>query len=288
MRVNAKILVTGTKGTNGREIVRQLTARGIAVRALVRRQGRTPWDTPLVQEAEGDLGDPESLKRAMDGVEKVVAITPRDEDAVRWCENLATAAKCADVRQFVRFSARGADGQAGAVILRQHGEIDAMIAAAELAYTILRPNAFFQSLLASAPAIKAAGRIVASVGEARLSFVDVRDLAEAAVRVLTEPNHQQRIYTLTGPEALRYRDLARDLSGALARPVIYHPVAPEEFETELLAAGVPPWQASAVTELQAAFATGAFARPTDDLGELLARQPRRFSDFLRDYAGSFR
>lgn len=288
MLVNAKLLVTGATGTNGREIVRQLTARGIAVRALVRRQGRTPWDTPLVQEAEGDFDDPEGLKRAMDGVEKVVAITPRGEAAVRWCEGLAAAAKGADVRHLVRFSACGSDGQARAAILRQHGEIDAMIAATGLAYTILRPNVFFQTLLASAPTIRAEGVIVASAGEARLSFVDVRDLAEAAVRVLTEPNHGRRIYSLTGPEALSYRDLARELSSALARPVIYQPVAPEEFEAGLLAAGVSAWQASAVTELQAAFATGAFARPTDDLGELLARQPRRFSDFLRDYAGSFR
>lgn len=288
MQVDAKILVTGATGTNGREIVRQLTARGIAVRTFVRGAGRVRWDTPLAQETEGDLSDGPSLERAMVGIEKVFAISPLGATAVRLCENVIIAAKRAGIRHLVRLSALGADRRSGAEILRQHGEVDAMLAASDLRYTILRPNAFFQNLLASAPAIKEQGRLFAAVGEAKLSLVDVRDIAEAAVRVLTEPNHEGRSYALTGPESLSYRDLARELTRLLTRPIVYQPVTPAAVEQALCAAGVDAWQAHAVAEIQGAFADGAFAKPTENLGALLARPPHFFADFLRDHAAAFR
>lgn len=288
MQVIAKILVTGATGTNGREVVRQLTVRGIAVRALVRSTGRVRWDTPLAQEAEGDLADGDSLERAMSGIEKVFAITPLAASAVRWYDHLISAAKRAGIRQVVRLSGLGADQRAGAELLRQHGQMDAMLAASGLPYTILRPNAFFQNLLASAPMIKETGQLVAAVGEAKLSLVDARDIAEAAVRVLTEPNHDRRAYALTGPESLSYRDLARELTRVLARPIVYQPVTPAAFEQAMCAAGVDAWLAHAVADIQAAFASGAFAKPSEDLGELLARPPHHFTDFLRDHLAAFR
>lgn len=288
MMVNAKILVIGATGTNGREIIRQLTVRGIAVRVLVRGGGRIRWETPLAQESEGDLDDQPSLERAMAGIDKVVVVAPVNDATARCSAKVIAAAGSAGVRHVVRFSTLGADRTADGGFLSQHGEADALLAASTLPFTILRPSSFLQNLLADAPMIKASGRIVAAVGDARLSFVDVRDLAEAAVRVLTEPNHERRTYVLTGPEALSYRDVARELTTLLARPITYHPMTTDAFERAVRAAGATPGRARTLAEIQAAFATDAFAEPTADLGELLARPPRRLADFLRDYADSFR
>ncbi len=284
---SARILITGASGASGHEVIHQLTARGIAIRAFVRNDRQHHWGTPLAQEAVGDLDDIESLERAMVGIEKVFAITGLNEAAVPWFANVVSAARQAKVRQLVRFSALGADRTASAEILRQHGEADALLLASGLAYTILRPNAFFQHLLRSASMIKTTGRFVAAVGDARLSFVDVRDLAEAVVRVLTEPNHERRIYALTGVEPLSYRDLARELTSQLGRPIVYHPVTPDDIDQSLRSIGLSPWSAHAIAELQSAFATGAFAEPRPDLSELLARRQRRFSDFVHDSLGAF-
>ena len=68
------------------------------------------------------------------------------------------------------------------------------------------------------------GEIWAPAGHGRTSFVDLREGAEAAGRVLTEAGHEKRAYTLTGPQALSLDDIAASLSAVLGRPVTYaHP-----------------------------------------------------------------
>ena len=297
MEVNAKILVTGATGTIGREIIRQLTVRGIAVRALVRQAERIRWDTPLAEQAEGDLDDVASLERSMRGIEKVIVIAELHEAMANRVANVEAmanrvanviaAARKARVRHLVRFSTLGADCGSPCQSFCLHGEADAMVIASDLAFTILRPNAFFQELLSNAASIKSSSRLVSAVGTGRQSLVDVRDLAEAAMRVLTEPNHAQHIYTLTGPEALSQHDIARELTSLLARPIVYQPLTPKEMEQSLLAAGVSVWRAHAMAEVQAAMVTDAFAESTPELSVLLARPARRFAEFVRENATAF-
>ena len=287
MEVNAKILVTGATGTTGREIIRQLTVRGIAVRAFVRQPGRIRWDTPLAEQAEGDLDDVASLERSMRGIEKVIVIAELHEAMANRVANVIAAARKARVRHLVRFSTLGADRGSPCQSFCLHGEADAMVITSDLAFTILRPNAFFQELLGNAAMIKSSSRLVSAVGTGRQSLVDVRDLAEAAMRVLTEPNHTQHIYTLTGPEALSQHDIARELTSLLARPIVYQPLTPKEVEQSLLVAGVSVWRAHAMAEVQAAMVTDAFAESTPELSALLARPPRRFAEFVRENAAAF-
>lgn len=287
MEVNAKILVTGATGTIGREIIRQLTVRGIAVRALVRQAGRIRWDTPLAEQAEGDLDDVASLERSMRGIEKVIVIAELHEAMANRVANVIAAARKAGVRHLVRFSTLGADRGSPCQSFCLHGEADAMVIASDLAFTILRPNAFFQELLSNAASIKSSSRLVSAVGTGRQSLVDLRDLAEAAMRVLTEPNHTQHIYTLTGPEALSQHDIARELTSLLARPIVCQPLTPKEVEQSLLAAGVSVWRAHAMAEVQAEMVTDAFAESTPELSALLARPARRFAEFVRENAAAF-
>lgn len=287
MEVNAKILVTGASGTTGHEIIRQLTVRGIAVRAFVRQAGRIRWDTPLAEQAEGDLDDVASLERSMRGIEKVIVIAELHEAMANRVANVIAAARKARVRHLVRFSTLGADRGSPCQGFCLNGEADAMVIASGLAFTILRPNAFFQELLGNAAMIKSSSRLVSAVGTGRQSLVDVRDLAEAAMRVLTEPNHAQHIYTLTGPEALSQHDIARELTSLLARPIVYQPLTPKEMEQSLLVAGVSVWRAHAMAEIQAAMAADAFAEPTPELSVLLARPARRFAEFVRENATAF-
>jgi uncharacterized protein YbjT (DUF2867 family) len=288
MLVDPKVLVAGATGTNGRELVHQLTARGIAVRALVRNGALGAWDSPLIDIANGDLADLVSLRRALDGIDKAYIVTGIDPRAGDWFENFFAAAEASGVGHLIKVSGLGAHPGSPSEILRQHALADAALIASGLTYTILRPNAFFQNVLASQATIRGEHVLPGATGEARQSLVDVRDLAEATVRILTEPGHDNRIYRLTGPEALSGRDVARELSSVLGRPITYRPLQPAEAEAAMRAGGLGEWAAHAVAEIQAVFAGGAFAEPTPDLEQLLARPPRRFADFAREHAAAFR
>jgi uncharacterized protein YbjT (DUF2867 family) len=285
------ILVIGATGTNGREVVARLSAAGRPVRALVRdpaRAAKSGLSGPGVELEAGDLDDVASLSRAFQGVERALVLTAVDVRHVAWVRNAVEAALAAGVGHVVKFSALGARADSSAELLRQHAESDALVESSGLAFTILRPNAFHQNLLWSAGSVKSRGVIYAPVNDARLSFVDVRDLADVAAAALLGPGHEGKVYEITGPEALSYADLAATLSDVLGKPVQSVNVSLEAAEASMRQSGMPEWNARAVAGLFGYFATGAAAGVNDTIASLLGRPPIRFADFARDHAEAFR
>ena len=277
------ILVVGATGTNGREVVARLVAQGQRVRALVRRAA--PGDG--VEQVVGDLDDPASLAAALRGVERAFVVTPVDERAGRWFANFLAAARAAGGVHVVRFSGMGA-GETRSALFDQHAAADAALAESGLPYTLLRPNSFFQNLLWSAHTIKAQGVFHLPLADAKQSFVDVRDIADVAVKVLTTPGHAGATYEITGPEALSCHDLAATLSRVLERPVRYVAVPPEAALENMRQSGMPEWSATAVTDLYRAMATGAYARTSDAVLRLTGRPATTFEQFARAHAAAFR
>ena len=94
-----------------------------------------------------------------------------------------------------------------------------------------------QNFLGLVRAIRA-GALPLPTGEAKGSLIDARDIAEVAARVLTEPGHLGRVYTLTGPESLSHGDAARILSAELGREVRFIDVPAEAFRQGGVAGGV--------------------------------------------------
>src|SRR5438128_8219931 len=107
MRRNLMILVTGATGTVGREVVTQLLATGKKVRAMTRNPLKAKVDA-RVEVVKGDFEAPDTLARAVDGVEKVFSLTFGPRTGVHE-RNLASAAKKAGVRHIVKLSALGGD-----------------------------------------------------------------------------------------------------------------------------------------------------------------------------------
>jgi uncharacterized protein YbjT (DUF2867 family) len=281
------ILIIGATGTNGREVAVRLAAAGRKVRALVRSPKKaTELATLGVEFVPGDLDDPASLDAALRGVERAFIVTAVDQRCVGWFRNFFDAAKRAGTRHIVKFSAMGA-GDPGAEILRQHGETDAMLVSSGVPYTILQPNSFYQNMLWSAGSIRERGEFYLPLRDARLSLVDVRDIASVAMAVLTEAGHEGKTYEITGPESLSFVDVAATLSKVLGKPVRYVDVPPEAAKQAMLAAGMPEWNAAAVTELYGAFATGRYGRTTDIVQRITGKPPISFEQFVRDNATAF-
>ncbi|MGU3404793.1 MULTISPECIES: SDR family oxidoreductase [unclassified Methylobacterium] len=283
------ILIAGATGTNGRELVGRLAARSIPIRLLVRDPAKAEaLRGPTVELVRGDLADRGSLDRAMDGVRTAYVVTGIMPNTVELFGNFFQAAGRAGVSHVVKFSGLGADVNSPSTVIRQHGEADQLLIGSGLNYTILRPNSFHQNMLWMASSIRADGRFYMPMGEARQSTIDVRDIADVTVKVLTEAGHAGRIYDLTGPESLSFHEVADRLSAVVGRTVTYVPISVDAAEQAMRANGMPEWNARTLAEIQSLFASGAYADVDPTTAELLGRPATRFAQFAADHAEQFR
>jgi uncharacterized protein YbjT (DUF2867 family) len=275
------ILVTGANGTTGSEVTRQLAAGGRQVRALVRDRAKAiKLPKAKVDIVEGSFADLGSLDAAMKGIEAVFLISFEHPEQLELQSNVIAAAKRAKVRMIARLSASSADADAEDPLVRTHGKGDRQLAQSGLAYVLIRPDWFSQNFLAFCPG----GLIRLPAGNARLPFVDVRDIAAVTVKALTEPGYANKTYLLTGPEALDHAQVAAILSEETGKRFVYEDVAPEAYRQELIAKGASEFYADRVTRLFESVRKRGTSAVHDDVPRVLGRPAIAFRAFARDFA----
>lgn len=284
------ILVTGATGTTGSEIVRQLGRAGAGgVRVMLRDAARAAAiEASGFEVVKGDFDDRPSLDAALAGVTKALLLPPPDPQMVERQSRFLEAAKRAGVRHIVKLSAINADASAAVGFSKWHGLSEQELKNSGLDWTMLQPNFFMQNLLGSADSIRAQGVFYQPVGDARASFVDARDVAAVAARVLTGDGHEGKSYVITGPEALSFSEVADKLSAATNSRVTYVSVSPEDFQERLLGAGLPEWLADALGMLNEMLAAGRAAAVNNVVRDVGETEPITFGQFARDYAQAFR
>ena len=271
------ILVTGASGLVGSAVAREVAGR-TPVRVAVRREGvAAPRGSERVRL---DFHDPSTFDAALRGVSRVFLLRPpRLARARRDFGPFIVAMRSAGVRHVAFLSVRGADHNP----LLPHRRIERLLERAGLACTFLRPNDFMQNFLTVHRAdIIDRGEIWAPAGQGRTSFVDVDDVAAAAARVLTEPGHAGRAYTLTGPEALDMTEVAARLSGLLGRRVTYRNPGIVRFLLHLRAGNRLDARGLVMAGVYSVARLGLAAGTSPDLGQLLGRPPTPFDVFIRN------
>ena len=229
------ILITGATGTNGTELIKLLAAQGIPARAMVRHPDKAAAITlPGIEIVPGDFDQPETLRDALQGIEKAFLLTPSFQNAAELQTNFVNEAKKSGVQHIVKLSQLGADVNAPTRFLQYHGIVETAIKDSGIAYTFLRPNLFMQAMLSSMPTIKAQNAIYAPIGEGRVSVVDVRDIAAVAFAAFTQAGHENRAYNLTGPQALSHAEMAAILSEVLGRTIQFVDIPPATMREILL------------------------------------------------------
>jgi uncharacterized protein YbjT (DUF2867 family) len=198
------ILVTGSTGLIGSEVVRLLSQAGVPARALVRSRSPQP-ELPGVTPVIGDLAKPETLPSAFAGCATLFLLTGDGEEAATLQDHAIVAAREAGITRVVKLSAFGASAHSNSRVGRLHYQVERELQETQLAWTMLRPHHFMQNLLSQADNIIDEGVVYSSSGDGRIPFVDTRDIAAVAVVTLTQPGHTGKKYVVTGSEALSYR-----------------------------------------------------------------------------------
>lgn len=284
------ILITGATGTVSGALLDALSDTDVDLRALVRDESKAEGiESRGVEVRVADLDTPESLPAAFEGVHDLWLLNGNDPRAPENSMNAVWAARQAGVERVVRLSGVGAAHDAPTRSLRLHALADAELEDSSLRWTILRPHFFMQNLLGSADGIAEQGAFYLNIGEGRLGMVDVRDVAEVAAKVLTdEPDrHHGKAYTLTGPEAVSFAQVAAHLHEATGNDVSYVAVPDDAARQAMLDAGLSEWLAAMLVEYGQAHATGWGDFTTNDVEEVLGRPPPRFADFARDHDAAF-
>lgn len=268
------ILVTGSTGKIGRELVAELGRLGVPFRV----GSRKPDGGGAVL---FDFDRPETFAPALAGVEKMFLLTSggtgREVAA-------AEAARKAGVRQIVKLSVWGADEDAF-TIGRAHRVVEREIERSGLAWTFLRPNGFMQNFTTyKAAAIRDLGGIADSTADSRWSIVDARDVGAVAAQALTRNGHEGRTYSLSGPEALSQPEMATRISKAVGKAVRYVDLADTEYRQVQIDHGTPSAYADALVDMNVYYRSGAGAPLTPDVEKVLGRRPGNFNDFVQTHA----
>ncbi len=257
------ILVLGATGKTGRRVAELLWGSGHAVRA-----GSRQADPAF------DWTDRGTWDAALDGVAAVYVsyfpdlAAPGAPEAI---EALTARALARGVRRLVLLSGRGEEEAQRAEAGLQRSGAD---------WTILRAAWFAQNFSESVflEPIRA-GTVALAAGDIPEPFVDVDDIAEIAVRALTEEGHVGQLYELTGPACLTFRQAVGEIARAAGRPIDYVRITPEEQAAGLAAGGTPAEVVELVTYLFTTVLDGRNARVADGVRRALGRPPRSFADY---------
>jgi NAD(P)H dehydrogenase (quinone) len=279
------ILVTGAAGKTGMAIIGALAGRGATVRALVHRPDRSAEVAAqgAREIAIGGFEDAAALAAAADGAGAVYHICPNVSPyEVAYARAVIAAAKAAGVPHFVYHSVLHPQIEA----MPHHWaklRVEELLLASGLAVTVLQPTAYMQNILAGWRSISDDGVYCVPYPVAtRISLVDLRDVAEAAARVLIEDSHAGATYELVGTPALSQSDVAEALSRAIGRPVRAVAETVEAWENGARAVGMGAYQRETLAAMFRNYATQGLVGNANALTWLLGRSPTTLAAFAAD------
>lgn len=279
----ASYLVTGITGNVGEFVAERLLQRGLSIRAAVTNveTAKPKWGgrTELVR---FDFLDSATFGRALDGVKGLFLVRPPAIADPKPMMPLIQQAKEHGVRHIVFLSLLGIEHNP----LPPHYRIEKYVKNSGIPYTFLRPSYFMQNFNTTHQGdIRERSDIFVPAGKAPVSFVDTRDIGEAAAAVMSDPErYANRSYTLTGAEARTYDEAAGIFSRVLGRPVSYSNPSAGEFRREMLRRGMPREIVNMMVALYFTAKLGLAKRVTPELEALLGRKPATLEQYVRDYA----
>jgi uncharacterized protein YbjT (DUF2867 family) len=287
------ILVTGSTGTVGAQVLAQLQGRNVTVRALTRSPdtAQLPFGVTPVR---GELADVESMRAALSGVSTLFLLAPNVADELTQVMLALELARAARVKGIVYLSVFKGEAYADVPHFAGKHTVERMIEALDLPVTVLRPAYFIQNDLRMRDPLLKFGTYGAPIGAKGISMVDIRDIGEAAAIELVRREQAaaplgRETYALVGPDSLTGEAIAVLWSEALGRAIRYGGDDLDVLEQRLKTV-LPAWQVLDLRLMFSRYQTDGAVASADDVGRLtrlLGRTPRSYRAFAQEAAAQW-
>ncbi|MFF1451391.1 NAD(P)H-binding protein [Streptomyces sp. NPDC058274] len=261
------VLVTGASGRTGSRVAQAARAAGLTVRAASRAHG-FDWD------------DRTTWADALRGADAAYLVYPSDVGAPSAADAvgaLAREAVALGVRRLVLLSSRGEERARPA---------EEALRASGADWTIVRA-AWFAQNFSEGPLVEGLrhGELVFPAGEVEEPFIDVRDIADVVVAALTAGDrYVGQELAVSGSRLLSFRTAVAEIAEATGNKLTYTPVTARQYGSTLAGFGVPPEETEFLVELFESLLDGRNAYLSHGVQQILGREPREFSDFVRETA----
>lgn len=272
-----RVLVTGATGNVGAPVVQALTNLGIDVVAAIRPGHERLRDVGTV---ELDFAEPATWDAALDGVDRLFLLRPPAISDVQPTLNAFVDRGADRLRRVVFLSVAGAEKNS----VIPHARVERHLTQGQVPWTLLRAGFFGQNLCGPyRDDIREDDRLYVPAGHQGVSWVDTRDLADAAAKALVDGTDECQAWTLTGRETRTFAEVAAVLSRHLGRPIRYEPASLPGYLCHLRRTRELPWGPAFVfTVLHTAIRLGAESRVDPTLERVLGRAPRTIDATIRD------
>ena len=281
-----KILITGATGQVGSKTLDFLLSnKEIEIVAAIRSPEKAAaFTAKSIATVILDLDDESTHPPALNGIDRLFLVTGYTVDMLRQSKALLDNARKAGVQHVVHLGACGRDDTTVAH-WAWHQFVERYIEWCGFSYTHLRPETFMQNMLSYGGQKTINGGVInAFVNDARLSWVDVDDVARVAAVALAHPEqHGGQTYRL-GYDAVTFAELADLMTAIVGQPFRYEPLAPEVFLESMKRAGAEMAYMNCVYDHWKRYATGTIPGADDTFDNfplLTGKQPTRWADFIR-------
>jgi NAD(P)H dehydrogenase (quinone) len=288
------ITVFGARGKVGIELLKSLSQKGIYCRAITRNLNNVP-SVPYVNWLVGDLTDKSSVYNLIAGSNAIFLNTDFSPDMAQLQSNVIEIAKSARIPKIVLISYGVLPDDvlvgANSPVHNQHIEVEKVLAASGLDWTIIRPSAFMQNWLQDlAPTIISENKFYEGTGEGKLAYIDTRDLAEICAEFLLSSSieHIHKTYEITGSEAVSFYQVAEAISKATGSSITFQNESEGETRERLSKKGYPEWAVNLVLYFAKSQFENKIAAISPVFEKLTGRSSRSIYDFASDYATFFK
>ena len=277
-------VITGATGHLGRLVVESLLDHGVEPGQIVATGRDASRIADLaergVETRVADYDDPDSLRSAFDGADKVLLVSGSEiGNRLEGHRNAIEAAKAAGVSLVAYTSIAGA-GHTDILLAADHQATERLLAESGVPHALLRNGLYLEVYTAQLPTYLEHG-VAGSAGDGRMSAAARADLAQAAAAVLLSDDAAGQVYELGGDDAFTLAELASTIAEVTGKPVAHHDLSGEQHRELLLGAGLPAAVADVFADIDRGIANGDLHVTTGDLGRLLGRPTTTLDEAVR-------
>ncbi len=279
-----KYLVLGATGKTGTFAVKQLTQKGLQVRAFVRRldDRSKALESFGAEVVVGDFLDISTLRSAMEGIKRAYFCYPPADRLLEATANLALVGKEVGLEAVVNMSQIEVRDGHKSLLANQHWLGEHVLECSGIPVTHIRPTFFADMFpIMNGKNISSEGKIYLPHGNGKHAPVAAEDIARVAVGILTNPEpHKGKVYKITGPKSMTIYEMAEIFSKVLEKPVEYVDIPLENWQKALEAFGLSPFLIQHLGHMAIDHQNGYFDGETDVVEKIGGKEPLSLEDFI--------